>query len=88
MCDRAGCERPGIYQPILVLTPDGKAKAYGEIKLKICEECHLVMTPNDLITPEGWKQLVAAFMVAGKAEPRREMTALTWKKIEQGGTNE
>lgn len=82
-CNRKGCEHEARWMPVLELRPkmhNGKP-ARAVISIGLCEACKVLTTLDDLVTKEGWAQIVRVFDAQRKARPHREATVLIFKEI-------
>lgn len=75
---------PGQWEPVLLCWAERSfpgTHAPGEVKIHntyLCTSCRIRVRPWDLVTPESWKKIQAAFIHAGKTAPSLRTATLTW----------
>ena len=85
-CWRLGCKNEARWYPVLLMTPDQVHCARGELReLVMCDTCKKTTVAQDLISDEGWRQMVSALMVLRRAAPSREWSKVEWVKLGQQG---
>lgn len=78
----ARCVRPGVWRPVLLLRswPESPP-ARMEIGLVLCATCQRACTVDDVMSDEGWAQIVRAFVGFHKQPPDRDLVELTWDHL-------
>lgn len=78
----ARCVRRGVWRPVLLLRPWPEASAARvEIGMSLCATCQRTMTVDDLLSDDGWSQIVQTFVGFHKTPPCRELVELTWDHL-------
>lgn len=81
-CNRTSCAKDASWQAGFdVYDSFGDVPAKVELGLYLCGEHKHEAKIEDLVTNEGWDQIVEAFAGAGRAIPDRKRTKLAWKAI-------
>lgn len=80
-CNCTGCNNEAHWQPLLKVSPDGKNYAEAQFPINFCDSCKAMTLLGNLVDDTGWKVIAGGFLAIGRAEPRRELTKLEWKKI-------
>jgi hypothetical protein len=86
-CRRKGVDQCGniaAWYPVVRVFAKGyklAPPAQMIMSLATCEACTKLVDVQDLVTDEGWKKIVDVLSAAGKAEPDRTRTQITWWPI-------
>jgi hypothetical protein len=87
-CDFIGCARPAAWGVGLHLWPappyDGPP-AVLYFDLRVCDAHRASLRLHDVVTDEGWRFIVDAFMRLGRARPVRDRTQLRFEPLAAGG---
>ena len=76
-----GCKSPGVWMPILEFRAHPNSPVTeASLSLPICQHHKEIMTPDDLLSDEGFEQVCKAMNLAGRLRPDREHTTLRWHK--------
>lgn len=76
-CDIRGCSFQATHRVGFKLyARPGTPPAIGTTDLVVCEACGATLTAQDLMTPDGWRSIVAAFMKCGKQAPDPRLTEI------------
>lgn len=82
-CGRVGCDKPGVYNPVLILSAGvGTTPASARVGITVCEEHKQKGKPSDFITDESWEMIGKKFASIGKARPIRELTEIDWVTLQ------
>lgn len=83
-CQRAGCDQLAQFYPVLLLwAHPNHPPAEGALRLPLCRKCAVMVQedPEELLTDEGWSELVQVFSGTGKLVPKRELTKVRLDEI-------
>lgn len=83
-CARKACPHAGTRQPVLLAMPRDLPEYAGPpveliLGILVCDEHQATTQAADLVTDEGWEQIVAAFAAVNRARPDRSTLGLAWK---------
>lgn len=82
MCDRKGCTiEPEWHPVVLVRVHSQHPPIEMVIGLKICGLCKIRLKLDDVFSEDTWNLLVEKLAAMGKAKPTRELTSLTWTRL-------
>lgn len=86
ICARFGCSAEAIATPVLrVWASRAHHGSHPPIELKIalphCEEHKAAATVADMLTDEGWAELVRDVRSLGRAAPDRTTAELGWEAL-------
>lgn len=81
-CARTGCTAPARWLPVFVIYAHTGSPARATVSdLPCCDAHKAATTLADLLTDEGWAQIVASFLDRGFAAPVRPRTRLDWEPL-------
>lgn len=85
-CSKKLCVFDGTHRPVLLVRPKDHPSYAGPpmeivLGLFVCASHQRSTTPADLLTDEGWDQIVAQVVTTGRAEPDRETVGLIWQRV-------
>jgi hypothetical protein len=74
---------PGHWRPIITMRPTWwkGEPATAAMGLLICDDHKKATAVPDLISDEGWAQIVASFDAIKRTRPDREATGLRWHYV-------
>lgn len=87
VCAKTGCGRPATHFVGLLLRPPrrfGDAEIRTYIDMVLCPDCASTASVNDLVSDEGWAQIVEGIRRAGKMKPERGRTSSFSEPIDEG----
>jgi len=86
VCDREGCYGAAEFKVGMLFRAPEEYKdappATARTSLCVCADCRANLVPTDLITDEGWALVATQFKLLGKICPARELTVLTFERID------
>lgn len=83
-CGRIDCKKQGTAYPVLELRLRGYlgAPAQSMIGMAVCPEHQKETAVADLVSDEGWAQILDAFIVGNRILPDRELTTMHWEPVD------
>jgi hypothetical protein len=82
MCFIDGCERPGEFNPVLLLRVHTEhSPARAKLEITVCTCCAKRVTVRDLIDDQAWEALDSMFLAVGRMPATRALTEIEWLPI-------
>lgn len=89
-CARSDCQATATATPVLILHPFAlelmradldPEPATMHLELPVCPEHQAVTSVDDLVTDDGWTDILQAFRSVGRVDPDRASLKLRWQPI-------
>jgi hypothetical protein len=85
-CTRSGCANEARWFPVLLLYADRRQYPMGVparavLGLPTCDACKAGLRVSDVLSDDGWAQIVSGFRGAQKVVPHRADTELTFTPL-------
>lgn len=87
ICSRISCENEARWYPVMLFYAPRRVfphapPARAVVGVAVCDDHKEIVTLRDLLSDEGWQQILAGFARAGKAQPDRLATRLEFIAID------
>lgn len=81
---RSQCAGDGRWHPVLKVPARHHEHAPAKVVLGlfVCDEHKRSSTLEDYLTDEAWERISKGIVAAGRLEPERKLTTLSWEPVD------